>query len=87
MTHTVLSSVTSIWARQAKRVWREIAAAAAPMAVMVVDSKVCAFPLTVEVGEMMVDLPDQTVGVFDARYGYTAFLDDVLCTVQRLERV
>lgn len=70
------------WTRQSKRVWREIGAASAPMAVLILDSKVRAFPLTVDVGEMMADLPDQTVGVFDARYGYAAFLDDVLFTVK-----
>jgi hypothetical protein len=75
------------WTRQSKRVWREIGASPSPMAVLVLDSKVRAFPLTVDVGEMMADLPDQTVGVFDARYGYAAFLDDVLFTVRRLERV
>lgn len=80
--NAVSPSSPPTWEKQAKRVWREIAAAPSARAVLVLDSKLHAFPLTVEVGEMMADLPDQTVGVFDARYGYAEFLADVLFTVK-----
>ncbi len=87
VTRAFLQTTQETWKRQAKRVWRTISESPTARAVLILDSKIRDFPFTVEVGEMMADFPDQTVGVFDARHGYVAFLEDVLFTVKRLERV